>query len=691
MALKVQAPTFLLALLTFEANSITLSSKLSVTPIEKVLEMMDGMVKKGNEQMREEQVAFSAFNEWCRQRISVKQKEIKLQQNAINELSADIENHRSKIRKYENKIGEHTANIVADEQAIDDAKAIREKEQNDYVVQIEDYEESIDALDRAIEVLSKRDQNIVQAELVQSLIQVQSLRNAPHKAKNALKSFLQLAADESSEQPELQQYDAPEAKGYEFQSGGIMDMLRKLRDEFADAKHERQNEEMAAEHAFQDLQQQKSDEIEQAKEIKADSIKAKAKREAAKADDESDKHLTTGDKNEDAEYLGDVASLCKKKKEEFDSRQELRKQEIEAIKKAIAIISSDKVKGTGEEKLPSLLQLRKATHVSFAQKKTLERNPFQKKLASFLEERAHETGSRLLMDLSQAAAEDPFKTVKKMVKDLEFKLREEAAAEAEHHGFCQAELGKNKLLRDDRTAEIAEINDNIEDLTNEIAQLAQNIADLKAAVADLDSAMGEAATDRTESKAKNLKTIQEATDAQRAVEAATAVMKDFYAKSAQATAFEQESRELDDAPPAPKTWNKQYKGMLPDGGNVVDFLEVILTDFQRLEEETSAAEDEEQENFEKFTFDSKQDKKLKQTDLKFKSDKKVDAETSLHATEKELKMTQEQLDKAIATYDKLKPQCVDSGINYEDRVKQREAEIASLQDALNVLAGQDIA
>jgi hypothetical protein len=56
----------------------------------------------------------------------------------------------------------------------------------------------------------------------------------------------------------------------------------------------------------------------------------------------------------------------------------------------------------------------------------------------------------------------------------------------------------------------------------------------------------------------------------------------------------------------------------------------------------------------------------------------------------DLKTTKEQLDKALEYYEKLKPTCVDSGISYEERVKRREEEIVSLQEALKILAGTDL-
>merc|ERR1719213_872599 len=165
-----------------------------------------------------------------------------------------------------------------------------------------------------------------------------------------------------------------------------------------------------------------------------------------------------------------------------------------------------------------------------------------------------------------------------------------------------------------------------------------------------------------------------------------AVLKDFYAKSAEATAFAQQSPGED----APETFEKPYQGLLPEGGSVVDFLEGILTDFSRLESETAAQEAEEDDEYKTFMFESKKDKALKENEIKLKSGTKTDKESALQQAQADLKTTQEQLNKALEYYEKLKPTCVDSGITYEERVKRREEEIVSLQEALKILAGTDL-
>jgi len=86
----------------------------------------------------------------------------------------------------------------------------------------------------------------------------------------------------------------------------------------------------------------------------------------------------------------------------------------------------------------------------------------------------------------------------------------------------------------------------------------------------------------------------------------------------------------------------------------------------------------------------KKDKALKENEIKLKTGTKTDKESALQQAQADLKVTKEQLDKALEYYEKLKPTCVDSGITYEERVKRREEEIVSLQEALKILAGTDL-
>merc|ERR1719326_2390249 len=118
-----------------------------------------------------------------------------------------------------------------------------------------------------------------------------------------------------------------------------------------------------------------------------------------------------------------------------------------------------------------------------------------------------------------------------------------------------------------------------------------------------------------------------------------------------------------------------------DSGGVVGMLEVIESDFARLEADTSAAEATAQKEYEDFMNDSKVDKTKKTTDIEHKSAKKADQTSTLTTKKQDLEGTQKELTSAIAYYDKLKPSCVDSGGSYEETVTRRKEEIESLQEA----------
>jgi chromosome segregation ATPase len=286
-----------------------------------------------------------------------------------------------------------------------------------------------------------------------------------------------------------------------------------------------------------------------------------------------------------------------------------------------------------------------------------------------------------LVALAEHAQDDPFRKVKKMIKDLITRLMEEANEEAEHKGWCDTELSTNEQTRKEKTEAVETLHAEIDLLEASIAKLTEDISELTRAVAELDAAMAKATKLRQEEKAKNTETIADSQEAQTAVAQALTVLKEFYAKAAESTAFVQQ----------PEIFDTEYKGMQAENGGVIGMLEVIESDFARLESDTKAAEATAQKEYDEFMTDSKVDKAEKSTDIEHKTAKKQDEEQAKVTKEKDLEGTQKELDAALAYFDKLKPSCVDSGVSYEDRVGRRKEEIESLQEALRILNGEDIA
>merc|ERR1719238_2657362 len=368
-----------------------------------------------------------------------------------------------------------------------------------------------------------------------------------------------------------------------------------------------------------------------------------------------------------------MKSTFLQKTEAYKANQVVRQEEIDAITKAVEIISSPDVQGNAEKHLPGLVQQPKA--VSLLQvRRSSRRVSTRDRVADYLDKQAEKLGSKVLSLAALRVAFDPFAKVIKMIKELIAKLEEEAAAEAAHKAWCDKELHDNKVKRDTKTAEVQALTAEKEALEAEIATLTKQLEELAAAQAALAKAMKEATEIREKEKAENLSTIADAKEAQEAVESALTILRDFYAKQG-ALLQEEQVPEM-----------KAYKGMGGAKKGVVGMLEVILSDFARLEAETTADENTAAREYEQFMTDSKADAKAKHEEEFDKGLQKDQKEHELKGKTSDLDSTQEELDAALKYYEELKPACLEVHVSYEERVAKRKEEIEALNKAYEILS-----
>jgi hypothetical protein len=140
---------------------------------------------------------------------------------------------------------------------------------------------------------------------------------------------------------------------------------------------------------------------------------SKAKNLQNKADANGDLKDTTTTMNADKKYLADLTATCEQKASDFESRQQLRADEIIAIEKAIEIISSGVVAGNADKHLPAMLQKQD----SFSQFMSASNTQVQGRVAQYLQAQATKLNSRVLSAVAQRAESDPFQKVNSVVND----------------------------------------------------------------------------------------------------------------------------------------------------------------------------------------------------------------------------------------------------------------------------------
>merc|ERR1719161_1788376 len=232
----------------------------------------------------------------------------------------------------------------------------------------------------------------------------------PQDAVNEISAFLAMGSS------------APgEANAYESQSSGVISMLEKLLGKFDDERTALEEEETEALHAYEMLAADLKRTLTAATDERTAKSVAKGKALQGAADAKGALQDATTTREDDSKYTGDLTATCEQKSTDFANRQTLRAEEIEAIGKAIEIMASGAVSGASEKHLPQLLQQK---NTALAQLRSDAQSPNQKAVVTYLRAQADRINSRVLAAIAMRVSADPFKKVKKMVKDLIVKLME---------------------------------------------------------------------------------------------------------------------------------------------------------------------------------------------------------------------------------------------------------------------------
>jgi len=656
---------------------------MGVTPVHKVLDMLKEMLSKAKKEKHAEAVQYNSYKQFCDDTVTKRQVEIKEGKRIMESLLAAEESYGAKARNLERNIGKLDEDIAVWTGDLRAAAKVRELEKEDYKSTHTDYEESIDALGRAVEVLQKQD-----SDRPQALIQLQALKGRKifsGDAEQMIDSFLDQTQQQSQETMAVQ---APEADGYEFHSEGVIEMLVKLKDKFVLELRNLERDEILGQQSFELLTKELREQMYTAKGDREEAVGSKANKLQKRAGILGEYDETGKAVDADVKYVKELSATCTKKEADFEARQALRVEEIQAIEKATEIISSAAVQGNAKHLTGFLEDRMEAASFSQLRVQTTLRSAVRQRLAAHLRRAAVSMGSRAFDLMADSAASDPFQKVKKMIQELIVRLMEEANEDAEHNGWCEKELRVNKKTRTEKSNIVESIQSEIDELEASISKMSEQGAETAKVIAAIGKAMEEATTLRQNEKVKNAATIEDAQEAQQAVEQAITVLQQFYEKSGEATVFAQEQDSEHQQPP--KVFNDPYKGLQGDNEGVVGMLQVIQGDFARLESDTAASEASSQKEYDAFMSDSAVDKSKKMEQQEFSAAKKQDHQQALIVKKEDLDGTQKELDAALAYFDKLKPTCVGAGSSYQDRVERRKNEIQSLQEALRIMNGEDI-
>jgi len=678
--------TLLAVLPAVSAISYQMDYSAQASPVKKVVELMNSMVTQGEKEIQAEKVQFATYSQWCKMTSEKKSGAIEEAGDQIESMQADIGKLTADIERLSSEIEGHQKDVESLTQEKDELTKVRGQEAADYKATAKDYVESISALSRAVATLKKQAYDRKQAaktDAEESLLELAPLgslhsRSSAGEAQAAVSAFIQQSSKSAVGKPVVD--------GYEFQSNGIVKMLSELQDKFQAEKVDLDKAEFDKKSSFLVTKAGLENEIEAETNDLDKKFIFKQKKLTAKAKLEDQLSTTTDTKKSDEEYLGEISTTCDQKATDFKARQKLRGEELEAIHKAIEVMSSGDVMGNEEKHLwKSFMQVSshsQSTSLAFRLRRA--QSDAKAKITFFLQREAERVQSAALSKMAlvvstQADDDSTMTMIKNMLTTLLDDLQKKALTDQTKKDACDKREAVNKQTRSEKTASTEELQADVDTMQVKVTQLLEELAELNQQVSDLDESVANATAIRKKESAKNAETISDAKAAQTAVAQATAVLAEFYGNAAQATALVQAESEQ------PAIFDSPYKGMGGESGGVVGMLEVIASDFAKLEAETKEEEQTGAAEFDKFTKESRFNKKQMQTDIKHKKETATDTKARISETSSEFDMEEQALNASLAEWEAIKDECLNTGLSYEEEKARRAETIESLQKALTML------
>merc|ERR1719316_533370 len=631
------------------------------------------------------------YTTFCDDELKAKGYAIQTADREIADLSATIEDSKATIIEKDDEVASLGTVIAGKEKELYEATEARKAKNAEFVAAESELVKSVDECSRAVTAL-ERGMSFAQTNKNAMKAQLDAVRSAitniiasisiNTESSRKLKSFLQqTSASGDADDLSLKNFQ-PQAKmvAYESKSGGIIQTVKDMQSKAESELSDLRKKEMGEAHNFKVLEQGLNGEIAHSMDKLSAAKSAKSAAAEAQATAEGDLAETSKTKAADEEYSANLKTECEETASAWAERQKSAKEEMGAIDKAKEILVSG---------VTAFSQVAVRTRHESDWMADSESEDATAEVRAKLSKKFRSLGKKFhsfaLMQMAGAAASDPFVKIRGLIEDMLTKLITEAQEEASQKAFCDEEQGKSKAAQKEKMAKIDKYQTRIDEGTATIAELTEAVKTLEAEISEIDKAQAEATKIRTQENTDNTKAMKEFKESADAVIAAIGVLKSYYEGALLQTSATTKLRSASKAPPA-------FGGAKSDtGSSIISVLEVAESDFTRLFAETETEEDQAAAAYEKLTEENKVSKATKEADAKGKESEIKSLTVQVSHSKEDHASTSSELDAVNAYLEKLKPQCEEKAMSYEERKAARDAEIEGLKEALSILEGKGVA
>jgi len=644
-------------------------------PVTKVINLLKDMQAQLEKEAEEDEETYEKVACWCETNDKEKTAAIAEAEARITDLTSTIEELTATSARLNTEIKNLEAEIAKNQEALDKATAMRQKELAEFNEEEKDMLQSIGALKSAIVVLSKHHSSLAQvpSETLLNMAAVIDHQFKKHTAllhaivtpsqRKAIAAFVQSPGDYFDAEPTFKQSYAP-------QSGQIFGILKQMKETFETNLSSAQKEEMQAQAAYEDLKAAKEAEIKAGTELKDTKTQELADTDEKLAQSKQDLEDTRNSLSADQKFLMNLKETCQMTDQEWEERQKSRAEEIKAVSEALAILSSDDAHDTFTRTF------------NFVQTKSEKKDRKNRDEASaLLFKAAKANGNPRLAALAARVRLDAFTKVKAAIDEMIAALLKEKADEIKHKDFCTEGLNTNERESELKARDISELEAEISDLTTTIDELTKSIATLESEIAEMQTQLKRAGEDREMENKDFQTTVADQRETKALLKKAYDVLAAVFAKK-----FLQMSSKQEPVGPPPPPGFKEYKQSSGAGG-VMGMLEQIIRDTETLEAEAIKAETDAQKAYETYVKDTNKSIEEKTRDITNKTEEKSTAEGDKVAAEEAKETAMNEQQQLMNENADLHKSCDFTLKNFDIRQTARDQEVEALRQAKAILSG----
>mmetsp|Transcript_135266 Transcript_135266/g.239307 ORF Transcript_135266/g.239307 Transcript_135266/m.239307 type:complete len:686 (-) Transcript_135266:47-2104(-) len=668
--------TVALAMMFMASSSVVDDGIAKNRPVTKVISLLKDMLKQLEKEVAEDEEIYDNMACWCKTNDGEKTAAIAEAEDLIESLTSKIEELTATSARLTNEISGLEKEVAANEAALDKATKIREKEIEAFNGEESDLLESIKALKAAIEVLSQHN-SLLQIPHSRMKAIVTSLQHAMQKHASLLTGVLTrkerraVATFIQSQQPDYFDATPTFKQAYKPQSGEIFGVLNQMKETFENNLSDSQKEEMASQASYAKLKVSKEKEIAAGQaqiSSKTDELADVDEKNAQAKEEVKDTKKTL---SADEQFLLMLKETCSLTDKEYEERVKTRQLEMEAVSKALAVLSTEEASDVYTRTF------------SFLQTKSSAQKNRRSQASAVLDQAAKEFRNPLLATLAVKVRLDAFEKVKKAIDDMVAELLKQKASEIKKKDFCTDEFDTTELSTEDKERDKKDLTTLIEDLTLTIKSLADSIASLKASIKDAQVQLKRAGEDREKEGKEFQMTVADQKESQKLLTQALAYLQSFYGKSAAAAALLQKQ---EPAGPPPPPGFKEYK---PNAGaaGVTGMIQQIIDDAKAMAAQAIKDETDAVAAYGAFVTDTNDSIKAKSEEMVDKSEKKAEAEQTLVETTGDHSSVVKELEQLASELDGLHENCDYIIKNFDIRQVARDEEVSALKQAKAILSG----